>query len=79
MRFFQNPWDVWVYILRSIFNNSWPRLPLISHLQILITFWFFFCMIIIYAYTANLVAVLTVPVYPKRIQTVKQLAESLYG
>ncbi|KAA0195335.1 Ionotropic receptor 119, partial [Hyalella azteca] len=47
--------------------------------QIFIGFWFLFCMVVALAYTANLIAFLTVPLYPKRIQTVEQLALSHYG
>lgn len=39
-------------------------------------FWWLATLIITTGYTSNLVAFLTVPVYPKRIETVDQLAAS---
>lgn len=40
--------------------------------------WWLSCIIITTAYTTNLIAFLTVPVYPSRLETVAELALSPY-
>ncbi|XP_068208570.1 ionotropic receptor 21a-like [Palaemon carinicauda] len=69
----------WPYILRTTFNQSLPKLPRAHWQRVFVGFWCFYSFILTTAYTANLVAFLTIPVYPKRLQTVRQLAESDYG
>ncbi|XP_047499547.1 ionotropic receptor 21a-like [Penaeus chinensis] len=70
--------SAWPYLLRAMFNNSIPRLPKAQWQRLFVGSWWLYCFIVTTAYTANLVAFLTIPVFPARIQTVKQLAESSY-
>ncbi|XP_066964513.1 ionotropic receptor 21a-like [Macrobrachium rosenbergii] len=69
----------WIYFLRLLFNQSLPTLPSAHRQRVFVGCWCFYCFILTTAYTANLVAFLTIPVFPKRIQTVRQLAESDYS
>ncbi|XP_068207781.1 ionotropic receptor 21a-like [Palaemon carinicauda] len=71
--------ETWSYMVRLNFNNSLPRLPHAQWQRIFVGFWCLYCFLIAAAYTANLIAFLTIPVFPLRIQTVKQLSESDYG
>ncbi|XP_037795084.1 ionotropic receptor 21a-like [Penaeus monodon] len=70
--------STWSYLLRAMFNNSIPRLPKAQWQRLFVGSWWLYCFIVTTAYTANLIAFLTIPVFPGRIQTVKQLAESDY-
>ncbi|XP_069953088.1 uncharacterized protein [Cherax quadricarinatus] len=54
--------------VKGKFENTWTRLW--------IGCWWLACVIIATAYNSNLVAFLTVPVYPKRIETLEELAAS---
>ncbi|XP_066964504.1 ionotropic receptor 21a-like [Macrobrachium rosenbergii] len=69
----------WIYLVRLNFNQGLPTLPESQWQRVFIGFWVIYCFIITISYTANLIAFLTIPVFPKRIQTVQQLAESQYG
>ncbi|XP_069994245.1 probable glutamate receptor [Penaeus vannamei] len=70
--------STWPYLLRAMFNNSIPRLPKAHWQRLFVGSWWLYCFIVTTAYTANLIAFLTIPVFPGRIQTVQQLAESDY-
>nr|XP_027207752.1 ionotropic receptor 21a-like [Penaeus vannamei] len=70
--------STWPYLLRAMFNNSIPRLPKAHWQRLFVGSWWLYCFILTTAYTANLIAFLTIPVFPGRIQTVQQLAESDY-
>ncbi|KAK7086323.1 hypothetical protein SK128_012987 [Halocaridina rubra] len=48
------------------FDAEWQRVWL--------TFWWFGCFILTTAYTGNLIAYLTIPVYPMRVETTRELA-----
>ncbi|XP_047499539.1 ionotropic receptor 21a-like [Penaeus chinensis] len=70
--------STWPFLLRAMFNNSIPRLPKAQWQRLFVGSWWLYCFIVTTAYTANLIAFLTIPVFPARIQTVQQLAESDY-
>nr|XP_027215329.1 ionotropic receptor 21a-like [Penaeus vannamei] len=70
--------STWPYLLRAMFNNSIPRLPKAQWQRLFVGTWLLYCFIVSSAFTANLVAFLTIPIFPERIQTVKELAKSDY-
>ncbi|XP_047499541.1 probable glutamate receptor [Penaeus chinensis] len=76
--FLRDVGSTWPYLLRAMFNNSIPRLPKAQWQRLFVGSWWLYCFIVTTAYTANLIAFLTIPVFPARIQTVQQLAESDY-
>ncbi|KAK8388725.1 hypothetical protein O3P69_020610 [Scylla paramamosain] len=69
---------VWLYVMRPVLSHSLPRLPETNNQRVFIATWWLVCFIITIAYTANLIAFLTIPLYPKKLQTLKELAESNY-
>ena len=70
--------QVWPYMLRPIMSQSLPQLPSSHSQRVFVAAWWLACLILTTAYTANLISFLTIPFYPKRLQTVKELAESNY-
>ncbi|XP_042861565.1 ionotropic receptor 21a-like [Penaeus japonicus] len=64
--------SAWPYLLRAMFNSSIPRLPKAQWQRLFVGSWWLYCFIVTTAYTANLIAFLTIPVFPERIQTVEQ-------
>ncbi|MPC27517.1 Glutamate receptor ionotropic, delta-1 [Portunus trituberculatus] len=66
----------WSYLLRPLLNQSLPGLPSSQGLRVFIATWCLSTFILTIAYTANLVAFLSVPVFPPRIRTVEELAAS---
>ncbi|KAK8389186.1 hypothetical protein O3P69_020868 [Scylla paramamosain] len=69
---------VWLYVLRPVLSHALPRLPMRHSQRVFIAAWWLACLILTTAYTANLIAFLTIPLYPKQLQTVEQLAKSNY-
>ncbi|KAG7163307.1 Glutamate receptor ionotropic, delta-2-like 12 [Homarus americanus] len=72
----QDPSMVFLLIIsgaarQGVKHNLWA-----SWTRLWVGWWWLACVIITTAYTSNLVAFLTVPVYPTRIETVEQLAAS---
>ncbi|KAG7154182.1 Glutamate receptor ionotropic, delta-2-like 25 [Homarus americanus] len=70
--------QTWPYLLRAVVNHSLPVLPTAQWQRVLVGVWWVYCFILTTAYTANLIAFLTIPVFPKRIQTLEELAQSDY-
>ncbi|XP_042208159.1 glutamate receptor ionotropic, delta-2-like [Homarus americanus] len=68
----------WLYLLRAVVNHSLPVLPTAQWQRVLVGVWWVYCFILTTAYTANLIAFLTIPVFPERIQTLEELAQSDY-
>ncbi|KAG7169659.1 Glutamate receptor ionotropic, kainate 4-like 7, partial [Homarus americanus] len=68
----------WPYLLRGVVNHSLPVLPTAQWQRVLVGTWLIYCFILTTAYTANLIAFLTIPVFPERIQTLEELAQSDY-
>ncbi|XP_042886513.1 probable glutamate receptor [Penaeus japonicus] len=71
--------STWPYLLRAMFNSSIPRLPKAQWQRLFVGSWWLYCFIVTTAYTANLIAFLTIPVFPERIQTVEQVSMHDYG
>lgn len=70
--------EVFLYILRPGLSYSLPVLPETYNQRVFVAIWCFVTFLLATAYTANLIAFLTIPLYPKQMETVKQLAESNY-
>ncbi|XP_042208155.1 glutamate receptor ionotropic, kainate 5-like isoform X2 [Homarus americanus] len=68
----------WLYLLRAVVKHTLPGLPTAQWQRVLVGVWWVYCFILTTAYTANLIAFLTIPVFPKRIQTLEELAQSDY-
>ncbi|KAK7068289.1 hypothetical protein SK128_006518 [Halocaridina rubra] len=75
-KFLEDFSQTWIYLLQSLLDFGWPRLPEAQWLRVFIGWWSISCFIVTTAYTANLIAFLTLPLFPERIQTVEKLAES---
>ncbi|XP_068220453.1 glutamate receptor ionotropic, delta-2-like [Palaemon carinicauda] len=72
----QKPAHAFLLIVGGVLNQS-VRHRLVSSWSRLYTGWWWLCALIITCgYTSNLIAFLTVPVYPTRIETVDELAAS---
>ncbi|MPC91614.1 Glutamate receptor 2 [Portunus trituberculatus] len=69
---------VWLYVLRPMLSHALPRLPVTHSQRVFVAAWWLTSLILTTAYTANLIAFLTIPLYPKKLQTVEELAESNY-
>ncbi|KAK8389000.1 hypothetical protein O3P69_020760 [Scylla paramamosain] len=69
---------VWLYVLRPMLSHALPRLPVTHSQRVFVASWWLTSLILTTAYTANLIAFLTIPLYPKKLQTVEELAESNY-
>ena len=69
---------VWLYVLRPMLSHSLPRLPVTHSQRVFVAAWWLTSLTLTTAYTANLIAFLTIPLYPKKLQTVEELAESSY-
>ncbi|XP_071531064.1 probable glutamate receptor [Panulirus ornatus] len=63
-------------IMKGLVNQSQNKLPRPWSLRLFLAAWWLTAYVIIISYTCNLIAVLTVPVFPTRIQTLQQLAHS---
>ncbi|XP_068233742.1 ionotropic receptor 21a-like [Palaemon carinicauda] len=63
-------------ITKSLVNQSVAYRPKILALRIFIAFWWFSAYVTGIIYACNLISFFTVPVYPRRITTLKQLAQS---
>lgn len=68
----------WLFALRPLLGHTLPRLPKAQGKRLFVAAWWLGCFILTSAYTANLIAFLTIPAYPERLQTVEQLARSPY-
>ncbi|KAK7068287.1 hypothetical protein SK128_006516 [Halocaridina rubra] len=77
--FFGKRTSKWVYFVQALVNQGMTKLPRAQWQRVFIGWWLLYCFIVTIAYTANLIAFLTIPVFPERVQTVQQLAESDYG
>ncbi|KAK8395435.1 hypothetical protein O3P69_006231 [Scylla paramamosain] len=69
----------WLNALRPLVNHALPHLPKAQGKRIFVVSWWLGCFILTTAYTANLIAFITIPAYPERLQTVEQLAQSPYS
>ncbi|KAK7072272.1 hypothetical protein SK128_020755, partial [Halocaridina rubra] len=78
VRFFGGVSDIWHYMLRSTFNQGVDNLPSADWQRLFLTFWFMYSFILANVYSSNLIAVLTVPVFPKRLATLQEFADSSY-
>ncbi|MPC80689.1 hypothetical protein E2C01_075276 [Portunus trituberculatus] len=70
--------STWLYALRPLVSHALPQLPKTQGKRIFVVSWWVGCFILTTAYTANLIAFITIPAYPERLQTVEQLAQSPY-
>ncbi|KAG0717135.1 Craniofacial development protein 2 [Chionoecetes opilio] len=68
----------WLYALRPLVSHTIHHLPQSQGKRVFMATWWLGCFILTTAYTANLIAYLTIPAYPERLQTVEQLAKSPY-
>ncbi|XP_050730799.1 uncharacterized protein LOC127005730 [Eriocheir sinensis] len=68
----------WLYLLRPLLNSSLPRLPTSLGLRVFFATWSLSAYILTTAYTANLIAFLTVPAFPPRLKTIEDLAQSSF-
>ncbi|XP_042860601.1 uncharacterized protein LOC122246231 [Penaeus japonicus] len=65
-------------IMMGLVNQAPTKIPASWSLRMFLAGWWITAYIIVISYNCNLIAVLTVPVYPKRIHTLEQLAVSHY-
>ncbi|XP_070001310.1 glutamate receptor ionotropic, kainate glr-3 [Penaeus vannamei] len=73
-----SPFQSFIFTVQSLMNQSIQKIPAPWPLRAFVAVWWITAYIIVISYTCNLIAVLTVPVYPKRIHTIKELADSDY-
>ncbi|XP_076057380.1 ionotropic receptor 21a-like isoform X2 [Oratosquilla oratoria] len=66
----------WANLACAMVSQSVPRLPKSLWQRVFVGAWLLYGFILVIAYTANLIAFLTIPVFPQRIETVEQLAKS---
>ncbi|XP_045604159.1 glutamate receptor ionotropic, delta-2 [Procambarus clarkii] len=66
------------YILKGLVNQSVNKVPSEWSLRVFLGAWWVAVYVIVSAFTGNLMAVLTVPLYPRWIHTVDDLANSDY-
>ncbi|KAG7172891.1 Glutamate receptor ionotropic, delta-2-like 22 [Homarus americanus] len=66
------------YVMRGLVNQSHIQVPHEWSLRMFLGGWWITAYVLVISYTCNLIAVLTVPVYPTRINTLGELAESNY-
>ncbi|KAG7172881.1 Glutamate receptor ionotropic, delta-1-like 29 [Homarus americanus] len=65
-------------ILQSLMNQGMSQVPQEWSLRMFLGGWWITAYVLVISYTCNLIAVLTVPVYPTRITTIQQLAHTYY-
>lgn len=53
-----------------------PTLPQALWQRVFLAAWLFFCLVVTAAYTCNLVGIFTSPAYPRRLESLQQLADS---
>ncbi|KAK3866670.1 hypothetical protein Pcinc_027805 [Petrolisthes cinctipes] len=73
--------SAWLQLLQPLLNEPLvDRIPPnnIQWHRVFLATWTLTCFILTSAYTANLIAVLSIPVYPKRIETIEELSNSDY-
>lgn len=67
---------MWLYTLSPVLSRTLPRLPESHSQRLFVAAWCLVCLTLTAAYTANLIAFLTIPLYQKQLETVEQLAKS---
>ncbi|ROT75577.1 Variant Ionotropic Glutamate Receptor [Penaeus vannamei] len=72
-----SPFQSFIFTVQSLMNQSIQKIPAPWPLRAFVAVWWITAYIIVISYTCNLIAVLTVPVYPKRIHTIKELADNI--
>ncbi|XP_042226822.1 uncharacterized protein LOC121869529 isoform X2 [Homarus americanus] len=70
--------DAAITVFRSLVRQSSPRVPEVGAVRLLLAPWWVGCLILVVTYTCNLIAVLTVPVFPSTISTIEGLALSQF-
>ncbi|KAF2369169.1 Ionotropic glutamate receptor, partial [Trinorchestia longiramus] len=66
----------YIHGLQGLLNQSTPRFPTSNSVRLSSICWWLSCLLITLHYSSNLVAVLTIPVFPRQLDTVHQLADS---
>lgn len=74
----ENHKQAWLSALRPLLRHTLPHLPRLQGKRLFVAAWWLGSFILTTAYMANLIAFLTIPAYPGRLQTVEQLADSPY-
>ncbi|XP_066961932.1 glutamate receptor ionotropic, kainate glr-3-like [Macrobrachium rosenbergii] len=65
-------------IIMGLIGGGAEGVPNSLSIRTFLAFWWLGAYIIVVCYTSNLIAILTMPVYPAKLRTTKQLAESSY-
>ncbi|KAG0710439.1 Glutamate receptor ionotropic, delta-1 [Chionoecetes opilio] len=68
--------SVWLQLHRGLVGQSVPALPRAPWQRVFLAVWLPCCLVITTAYTGNLVGILSSPAYPRRLHTLRDLADS---
>ncbi|KAG0722386.1 hypothetical protein GWK47_006067 [Chionoecetes opilio] len=68
--------SVWLKLHHGLVGQSVPALPRAQWQHVFLAAWLPCCLVITTAYTGNLVGILSSPAYPRRLHTLRDLADS---